>query len=152
MKKPLLLLLFMFYITLKLLSQENTRIPLIDTKCFPELIKHTIKDGKWNIDNPYAIQDSTCLNYLSSINLNTVGDTLLITLDSYSNGDNLNFVGVKIILDSDSSATAYLYMDNYLILMKGKSARKMKKERIKNLEPIIFKVFIKEDSSCVLSF
>lgn len=144
--------LFMVFITLKLLSQDNAYTPLLDIKCFPKLVKYWIEKKEWNLDSNYTMTDSLCNGYLSSFSIHPIGDTLLIIPNNYDSKNESNSVEIKVVADSDSSATVYLYMDNPNTFLKGKSTRLMKKKSQKVLNPITFKVLLKEDSSAIMVF
>ncbi len=136
--------------TLRLLSQESEYLPIIDVQCFPKLVKNGIVKKVWDLNYTYQKNDSSCVNYLSTISMDTAGDTLLITSNTYPSADKPNFEGLKVFIDSDSTAIVVMYMDNSKTHLKGKSARKLKKEKQEDFKPMVFKILVKKDSSAVL--
>jgi hypothetical protein len=109
----------MICITSEILSQKNTDLLFGDIECLSKIVNHGIEKKAWNLDDDYPITDSVCSNYLSSKNLNALGDTLLITPIDYFNEGKSNFVGIKATIDSDSSATVYWLHGCFQYFIKG---------------------------------
>lgn len=144
MKKITLLLIFLLYITTsEVMSQKETVSWFKEIKCLLNIAKSGIQQKKWNLDSCYSISDSLCTDFLSTKHLKVLGDTLLIVPNT---NYKTNFTSLKIVADSDSSASVFWYMDNSKVLLKGKAARKMKKNKT-NSHPLILKFFITKDST-----
>ena len=127
-------------------SQNKIDKMLDNFSCLTTVMLTGAEVGHWDTLNIKSSLSEECKDYFLERKFEINKDTLSIIKMEDLNSD--LFIGTKVLLESDNSVVAYIYLKDYL---KSKSSKRLKKKNYntESRKPIVLRIKLDGDSHSV---